>query len=42
MWLGALPASSLAVTDELSAPNDLLKKLDKAFRLPTPKIDWDF
>ncbi|MCP4633794.1 MAG: hypothetical protein GY855_12780 [candidate division Zixibacteria bacterium] len=42
MWLGVLPATGLSVTDKLSAPDVLLKKLDKAFRLPTPKIDWDF
>ncbi len=42
LWLGVLPATGLSVTDELSAPDVLLKKLDKAFRLPTPKIDWDF
>jgi predicted acetyltransferase len=36
MWLGARPASSLALTTALSGPDDLLAALDVAFRLPTP------
>jgi predicted acetyltransferase len=42
MWLGFRPASGLAMTDELSGPQDLLEKLDWALRLPDPKPDWDF
>ena len=42
MWLGVLPASGVAVTDDLSGPADLLAALDQAFLLPTPKPDWDF
>jgi predicted acetyltransferase len=42
MWLGVRPATALAVTDELSGPQDLLNELDRAFRLPAPKADWDF
>jgi len=42
MWLGVRPASGLAFTDELSGPSELLYKLDRAFRLPDPKPDWDF
>lgn len=37
MWIGARPASSLAVTGGLSAPPDLLAALDEAFRLPAPR-----
>ncbi len=36
MWLGARPASSLALTTALTGPRDLLAALDDAFRLPTP------
>lgn len=42
MWLGILQASSLAVTDELRASQELLDRLDNAFLLPPPKTDWDF
>ncbi len=42
LWLGVQPASSLAVTDDLSAPPGLLEQLDWALRLPQPKPDWDF
>lgn len=42
MWLGVLPASSLAITDDLTAEEDLLQELDAAFRLPTPKVNWEF
>lgn len=42
MWLGAVPATGLSVTDELSGPPDLLAALDDAFRLPRPSPDWDF
>lgn len=42
LWLGALSATSLSVTDELSAPPDLLTALDRAFKLPRPSPDWDF
>lgn len=42
MWLGALPATGLAVTDDLSGPSDLLAALDQAIRLPRPSPDWDF
>ena len=36
MWLGARPASSLAITDQLTGSSDLLSRLDEAFRLPEP------
>ena len=42
LWLGVSPATSLSVTDDLHAPADLLTKLDDAFRLPKPAVDWDF
>jgi len=42
MWLGVKPASGLAISDDLTADNDLLKKLDQAFCLPEPQPDWWF
>jgi hypothetical protein len=42
LWLGVRPATGLAVTDDLSGPDDLLARLDQAFLLPQPKPDWDF
>ena len=42
MWLGVQPASGLAVTENLSASEELLGQLDLAFRLPTPKRGWPF
>lgn len=42
LWLGIRPASSLIVSDEFSAPQDLLEKLDIAFRISEPKTDWEF
>ena len=42
LWLGVLPATSLAVSDSLEGPEELLIELDSAFRLPVPHPDWDF
>jgi len=42
LWLGVGPATGLAVTDDLSAPADLLEQLDSILRLPAPQPDWDF
>ena len=42
MWLGVRSATGLAITDELSAPQELLEKLDWVLNLPAPKTDWDF
>lgn len=42
LWLGVLPATGLAVTDDLEGPDELLNRLDTALRLPVPKPDWDF
>ncbi len=41
LWLGVRPATSLAMTDELSGPTSLLEDLDDVLRLPTPHPDWD-
>lgn len=40
MWLGVRPASSLAVTDELEAAEELLRRLDRVLALPSPDLDW--
>lgn len=42
LWLGVRSASSLAVTDDLHAPDELLRRLDVVLRLPEPHPDWDF
>jgi len=42
LWLGVQPATGLAFTDRLSAPDELLRRLDRALRLPEPRQDWDF
>jgi GNAT superfamily N-acetyltransferase len=42
LWLGVRPATSLAVTDTIAGPQELLNRLDWALRLPEPKVDWDF
>jgi predicted acetyltransferase len=43
LWLGVRRATSLAVTDNLSGPSELLRELDEALScLPDPKWDWDF
>jgi GNAT superfamily N-acetyltransferase len=42
MWLGVLPASGLATTDDLQGPDELIADLDRALRFPVPKPDWDF
>lgn len=41
LWLGVLPATGLAVTDDLSGPPELLHQLDD-LRLPRPSFEWDF
>ena len=40
LWWGVRPASSLALTDDLHGPADLLADLDAALRLPTPQAGW--
>jgi len=42
LWLGVRPATGLAITDELGAPQELLEELDWVLRLPVPIRDWDF
>lgn len=42
MWFGIRPASSLAITDQLEADQDLLRALDRTVRLPTAHMGWDF
>ena len=42
LWLGVLPATGLAVSDELAGPPDLLARLDHVLRLPRPVTDWEF
>jgi hypothetical protein len=42
MWLGVRPATGLSATDDLAGSFDLLDTLDRTFRLPTPRLDWDF
>jgi Acetyltransferase (GNAT) domain len=41
MWLGVLPATGLAVTDDLTGPDELLAALDATIRLPRPTADCD-
>jgi len=42
MWFGVLGASSLAITDDLDGPAELLAALDEALCLPVPRAGWDF
>lgn len=42
VWLGVRPAASVAVTDDLDAPAELLAELDAALALPVPHFDWGF
>ena len=41
-WFAVRPASSLALTDDLAGPADLLKQLDRALALPRPAPGLDF
>ncbi|MDP8205403.1 MAG: GNAT family N-acetyltransferase [Candidatus Electryonea clarkiae] len=42
LWLGVLPASSLAICDDLEGSNILLSSLDKLMIIPKPMPDWLF
>ena len=42
LWFGVRPASSLAITDELRGPTELLSQLDATLRLPRPHLGWEF
>ena len=41
-WFGVRPATSLALTDAIHGPDQVLVALDDALRLPTPHPGWDF
>jgi hypothetical protein len=42
LWLGVRPATGLSLTDDLRGPDDLLRALDEAFRLPPPRAGWSY
>ena len=42
LWLGSASANKLATGSEISAPQDLLDKLDATLALPLPLADWEF
>lgn len=42
LWMGERPASSLALTDDLSAPADLVAGLDRSLCLPRASAGWTF
>lgn len=42
LWFGAAAPASLAVSDELEAPEELLSELSWFLCLPTPSLDWVF
>ena len=42
LWLGAQPASRLALNGGISAPLELLEGLEWSLRLPKPWPEWDF
>ncbi|NOZ71469.1 MAG: hypothetical protein GXP38_06075 [Chloroflexi bacterium] len=42
LWLGVLPATSLAAFDDLHASPELLAQLDRLLCLPQPHLGWDF
>jgi hypothetical protein len=42
LWLGVLPATGVAVTDDLDGPAELLDRLNRALLMPVPKPDWEF
>ncbi len=42
LWFAVRPATTLAVTDDLHGPSDLLADLDEALRLPPPLPGWEF
>lgn len=42
LWFGVRPATSLAITDDLAGPDDLLAQLDRSLRLPTPQAGWPY
>lgn len=42
LWLGVRPPSVLALTDDIKAPDSLLKSLDRILPLPEPRFNCDF
>lgn len=42
MWMGALRASALALTDSFNGPEKLIRELDRVFQIPVPHTSWDF
>ena len=42
LWFGVRSASVLALTDDLSADDNLLRDLDRTLRLPQPQFGFDF
>lgn len=42
LWMGVVSATGLAVTDNLSGPQELLEALDEIVSLPQPHPDWDY
>jgi len=42
MWFGIMPASTLVFSDGISAPKELLEKLDYAFQIPKPRVNWSY
>lgn len=42
LWMGVRPATGLAITDDISAPGELLEALDALIHVPAPRANWDF
>lgn len=42
LWMGVRPATGLAITGKLEAPESLLDELDDVLCLPDPRPDWDY
>ncbi|MCF7807673.1 MAG: GNAT family N-acetyltransferase [Candidatus Marinimicrobia bacterium] len=42
LWMGVGSATGLAVTGNLSGPEELLNSLDEIITLPQPHPDWDY
>lgn len=42
VWLGVRSASTLAVSDDVAGPPDLMRSLDHAFAVPEPRLGWFF
>ena len=42
LWMGVRTATSLSVSDDLYAPENLLRQFDDYYRLLAPNYDWEF